>query len=474
MTVARVTRDQVIQTWYDQTTLHPIGLLAVFLLGVATLVVPRHYALAPMLIMACFISPAQRIVVASLDFNLLRLMVLFGWLRIVLLAETRRLGWKPIDTVVIVWAVVGTMAVTLREATISALIYRLGLTFDAVGMYFLFRFMIRSWKDLEKLMLVAAIVSIPVAAVFLIELSTRHNMFAVFGGVPEITVVREGRLRCRGPFPHPILAGCFWAALMPLIGALWWNGRRLRWLAPVGLFASAIVVFSTASDTPISAVMAGTLAAAIFPLRRSMRWIRWSTVLGLVALQIVMTNPIWHLFARIQLINGSTGWYRFKMIDGFIRNFDAWWLLGTRDYAQLWAHKFDSITNQFVLEGAEGGFLTLILFVVLLVLGFRGVGQIERSVGNSRFRQFAAWMLGAALFAHCASFMAVSYFGQIVMLLYLTLAAIASLSPTDRRLAVARSREARRSLRSSKRRSTEIPQRPIPARACQIMDGSPA
>ena len=332
MTRSRLTGDQVIQPWYDQTTLHPIGLAAVFLLGIATLVAPRRYALAPMLIMACFISPAQRVVISSLDFNLLRLMVLFGWLRIALFSETRRFGWKPIDTVVILWAVVGTIVVTMREATISAFIYRSGLSFDALGMYFLFRLLIQSWKDLEKLMLVAAIVSIPVAAVFLIELSTGRNMFAVFGGVPEITVVREGRLRCRGPFPHPILAGCFWAALMPLIAALWWNGRRVRWLAPIGLVASAFVVFSTASDTPISAVIAGGLAAAVFPLRRSMRWIRWSAVLGLVALQILMTNPIWHLFARIQLVHGSTGWYRFKMIDGFIRNFDEWWLLGTRDY----------------------------------------------------------------------------------------------------------------------------------------------
>ena len=474
MTRSRLTGDQAIQSWYDQTTLHPIGLIAVFLLGVATLVVPRRYALAPMLIMACFISPAQRIVIASLDFNLLRIMVLFGWLRVAVFAETRRLGWKPIDTIVILWTVIATVVVTLREGTTAAFIYRLGLTFDALGMYFLFRLLIQSWKDLEKLMLVAAIISIPVAAVFLIELSTGHNMFAVFGGVPEITVVREGRLRCRGPFPHPILAGCFWAALMPLIGALWWNGRRVRWLAPVGLVASAIVVFSTASDTPISAVMAGALAAALFPLRRSMRWIRWSMVLGLVALQIVMTNPIWHLFTRIQLVHGSTGWYRFKMIDGFIRNFSEWWLLGTRDYSKLWAHPFDSITNQFVLEGVEGGLLTLALFVVLLTLGFHGVGRIGRLVRKSRSRQIMAWMLGASLFAHCASFLAVSYFGQIVMILYLTLAAIASLSPTGRRFATVRSRARQRSSRASKPTFPQLTHPPIPARACQSADGSPA
>jgi len=245
-------------------------------------------------------------------------------------------------------------------------------------------------------------------------------------------------------------------------------------LAPIGLIASAIVVFSTASDTPISAVMAGALAAAVFPLRRSMRWIRWSTVLGLVLLQIVMTNPIWHLFARIQLINGSTGWYRFKMIDGFIRNFDVWWLLGTRDYSKLWAQNFDSITNQFVLEGAEGGLLTLVLFVILLALGFGGVGQIARSVGKSKFRAITAWMLGAMLFAHCVAFLAVSYFGQIVMLLYLTLAAIASLSPTTRRFAAARSRGARHVVRTSKRKPTENLQDPIPVHARQSRDGLPS
>ena len=204
-----------------------------------------------------------------------------------------------------------------------------------------------------------------------------------------------------------------------------------------------------------------------------MRWIRWSAVVGLVALQIIMTNPIWHLFARIQLINGSTGWYRFKMIDGFIRNFDVWWSLGTRDYSKLWAQNFDSLTNQFVLEGAEGGLLTLVLFVVLLVLGFRGVGQIARSVGNSRFRQITAWMLGATLFAHCVSFLAVSYFGQIIMIWYLTLAAIASLSPTDRRFATARSRSGRHSLHTSKRRFAEVSQTPVPVYVCRGAEGSP-
>jgi len=229
-----------------------------------------------MLIMACFISPAQRIVIATMDFNLLRLMILFGWCRVFLYGEMRGFKWKSLDVVVVAWAVIATIVVTLREVTVSALFYRLGLTFDAVGMYLLFRILIRSWKDLECLMIAAAIISVPVAAVFLIEQYTGRNMFAVLGGVPEITAIRGGRLRCRGPFPHPILAGCFWAAMIPLIGALWWHSRKIRWLAPIGIVASLLVINATASDSPISAVLAAIVAAALFPLRGHMRWIQWA------------------------------------------------------------------------------------------------------------------------------------------------------------------------------------------------------
>ncbi len=114
------------------------------------------------------------------------------------------------------------------------------------------------------------------------------------------------------------------------------------------------------------------------------------------------------------------------------------------------------------------------LFVVLVVLGFRGVGQVARSVERSKFRQIAAWMLGATLFAHCASFLAVSYFGQIVMIFHLTLAAIASLSPTGRQFASARSRARQRSSRNSRRRLPQSTHPPIPATACQSAEGSPA
>src|SRR5262245_27652876 len=92
--------------WENHTVLHPLGLLATIILGVATLLVPRKYALWPMIFLACLIAPAQRIVIATLDFSLLRVMFMFGWLRVFMRGESTGLVWKRIDTLMIWWMAV--------------------------------------------------------------------------------------------------------------------------------------------------------------------------------------------------------------------------------------------------------------------------------------------------------------------------------------------------------------------------------
>ena len=73
--------------------------------------------------------------------------------------------------------------------------------------------------------------------------------------------------------------------------------------------------------------------------------------------------------------------------------------------------------------------VTLGLFAGIIVLTFRGVGRSGRSVGEDRFHQLMAWALGAALLVHCANFLGVSYFGQIIVVWYLGLAMVGSLLP---------------------------------------------
>ena len=85
------------------------------------------------------------------------------------------------------------------------------------------------------------------------------------------------------------------------------------------------------------------------------------------------------------------------------------------------------ITNQFLAQGVQGGLLTMILLILVIVLGFRAIGKALKILENQPFSvKITLWSMGAALFAHVMSFMAVSYFDQIIVSWYFLLAVIST------------------------------------------------
>jgi len=228
-----------------RSTLHPVGLLAVIFLGSAMILAPRRYALIPMIIMACFISPAQRLVVLTLDFHFLRLMIVAGLIRLLVRREIVPLRWRTLDTAIILWSLVGTTAYSFLMGSPAAAVTMLGFSFDAVGMYFLFRFLIRDWDDIALATKYFVCISVPVAMAFFWEKSTGRNVFSIFGGVPEFTDIREGKLRVQGAFAHPIIAGVFWAAMIPFAIALFWQRMKTRWLMLVACVSFATIIIAT-------------------------------------------------------------------------------------------------------------------------------------------------------------------------------------------------------------------------------------
>ena len=90
--------------YYGQTTLHPVGMAALVVLGLAMLALPRRWAMLPALALICFVPSSQRVVIAGMDFTFMRLMIMCGWARILLLREYRDFIWRPLDTVICLWA----------------------------------------------------------------------------------------------------------------------------------------------------------------------------------------------------------------------------------------------------------------------------------------------------------------------------------------------------------------------------------
>lgn len=414
--------------YHGQTVLHPLGLMAIIVLGVSMLLVARRHAVIPMLIMACFVAPAQRVSFFTLNFDLLRIMVLFGTVRLLMKAEWQGTVWRPLDTIWVVFCCYGAAALIFTSPEGDVIKNQLGVLYDQLGMYFLFRCIIRGREDIGAITRAMIAISVPVALAFLLERATGRNIFAVFGGVPEITTIREGRLRCQGAFAHPILAGCFWAAFMPLIALDLWKRGYARIGAVTGLIAAAAIIAACSSSTPVMAVLFSLLAACLYPLRHWMRWIRWSLLFAVIGLHLVMKAPVWQLIARIDVVSGSTGWHRFYLIDNAIRHFDEWWLHGSSVGTGHWGYGMIDVTNWYIVQCLHGGVGLLTLFIALLAMAYQSVGRLIRQAGRDSSQRRLGWALGICLFAHTMNFIAVSYFGQINAIWYLLLAMIAGVS----------------------------------------------
>ena len=139
-----------------------------------------------------------------------------------------------------------------------------------------------------------------------------------------------------------------------------------------------------------------------------------------------MKSPVWFVLAKIDLVSGSTGFHRAYLIDRAVATFSQWWMLGTRTTAIFGEQIHGDITNEYVWQGINGGILTLILFILIIVNCFRGIGRIEARADVPLPMRRCAWAMGAALFAHVITFLSISYFDQNFVNWYLLLALIAT------------------------------------------------
>ncbi len=214
--------------------------------------------------------------------------------------------------------------------------------------------LVQDVADLRSFAWIAAIIAIPVAVFFAIELSTQRNLFAVFGGVREITWIRDDRLRCQGAFSHPILAGVFWAAIGALTmgAALDCATSMARRHASRRYVPCVLIVGATASSTPVLGLAAGVGFWLCWPIRWLVPYAFIATPFLLVALHLVMEAPVWHLISRVSAVGGSTSWHRYHLINEAINHFPEWAILGTTSTAH-WGEGLFDITNQFILEGVR-------------------------------------------------------------------------------------------------------------------------
>jgi hypothetical protein len=407
------------------TLLHPLVALLLAVLAIGSLFSKRGFVIASILIVMNFVTAAQRLYIGGMNFPIYRVVLCIGILRLIVRREFTWYRPSYLDFAVITQILVTSLAGYIRRPGSSEMIYQISTVIDACGGYMVTRMLIRDRADFRAAVRVLMWISFPIAAIFVYERVTGQNPMAVFGGVNEFTWVREGKLRVQGPYPHPILAGAYWATTVPLfLAARIRDGRRqaLMYFAAIG---GVVIVVLCSSSGPLIALFVGICATVLYYQRSATGRIKALAVMTLFALTIAWNKPVWFLLAKIDLTGGSTGYFRYFLVDSFVRHWKEWIVIGTRTTAN-WGQGMADVVNQYVSAGVNGGLLGLIAFLVSIVLSFKYVGEMIAGAADADERR-DYWCLGASVLAHLFNFIGVSYFSQITLCWWMTIAFCASL-----------------------------------------------
>jgi hypothetical protein len=380
--------------------IYPSTTIITILLAFLTFTIPKKYFVVPLIVCATFLPAEQRIIILDLDFTPLRILVTVGVLRLWLRGEIITLKWTRVDKLILLWAGVGAIIYIIQWMDLSALIFKCGILFDVIGFYWLFRQNIREWADIIFVFKILAVCSLVLAPFVGYEWSTGSNPFALLGKVG--TEIREGRYRCQATFSHSILLGSFFATLAPIFIGLG-KVKGCKYLSWAAATTCAFIVFASASSTPIFTLIGTLTIVALFRFRCYNRQVVLSICMLLIAL-----------------------WYRYHLVNSAIKNFNEWFLIGCRETGH-WGYGTQDLTNQYILEGVQGGLITLTLLIILLVYAIK----IPVTYSLSRIpvsQQWLSWGICVSILGHCISFFGVSYFGQIRMFLYLAFAIVAVIS----------------------------------------------
>jgi hypothetical protein len=411
-----------------------LGAIMILIAIAFMLVLPRKYVLIPALLAIFLVPMGQSLVVAGAHLMPDRIIALFGWVRLCFIkfssGEDLFAGrLNAIDGIFSFWAIFHVLAFTLLWMNTSALFNQFGFLWSSFGMYFLLRYLIKDDEDVLTIIKVFAVIMAINAVEMIYEQMMHQNFFrSHIGGVQGSLLIRDGKVRSQGAFGHPILAGTCAATLLPLFLILW-KDEKAKILGIVGIVSSTVMVFTSASSTPVLTYLAGMIAICFWPLREKMHLVRWGIVLSLAGLHLVMNSPVWWIIKYMDVIGASSGYHRAAIVDLFIRNFSEWWLVGTKDFGN-WGWSMWDLANNYVAEGETGGLLALIAFISMIYYSFSRLGRARNALVHDRYQEWYLWLLCAALFAHIIGFFGISYWDQTQVAWFTLLAIISAATAT--------------------------------------------
>ncbi len=398
-----------------ESTIHPAVMVALAIGAVLILVLPRRFAIVPILFLAFLVPFGQQLYIAGVHFLVFRIVVLVAMLRIAISKggpDEKRMagGFNSIDRAYQITCLAQAIGVSLQYMAAQAAVNQAGVLIDVLGGYYVARSFVRNKEDIYRALKCLSVIVAIVAVGMIIEQRTLQNVFGLLGGVRTTPEIREGKIRSQGVFQHSIIAGTFAAGLIPLFLLLWKNGKS-KLLAAIGLVSATIMTITSQSSTPLLTYAAALLGISLWTIRGKMQMVRRGIVVALILLQCVMKAPVWFILAHIDLTGGSSGYHRAELIDQFVWHWKDWFLIGTNQ-AGTWAYDLWDVQNQYVAAGEGGGLIGFVFFVASVSRCYARLGNARKALVNDPQDDWLLWFIGCSLFATCVGFFGVNYFDQ--------------------------------------------------------------
>ena len=317
---------------YGQTTLHPITVLFWLMMVGMVLFSNRSRAVFAVILICVFTPHVQRLVIAGVDFSMIRLLMLFAWPRVLWRGEHRGFALGKIDKLVVAWAISSAGIYLLRNGP-SGMGWAFGALFDRLTVFLFVRLLVRTREAVFLLTRQFAWVAIVLGLFMLYEWLTLHNPFSNSRWYRADPSDPYGRIRCQSSFPHPILAGTVGAVLLPIFIAAFRGRKQERTLFGSAALFATVVVGASGSSGPLIAWLTGLFGWGLWRLRRHTRTMLLGVAGMLVVIHFVREKPVWSLIQKLSLITGGTGYHRYRLISSFINNFSDWALIGTSNTA---------------------------------------------------------------------------------------------------------------------------------------------
>jgi hypothetical protein len=406
------------------TFLHPVVAVGMLIALALIFTLKRREVIAPF-VLAYFSIPAEQVLVlGGVHFTMRQILILAVLVRMIAFPGTPSVGrfaggFNRLDWVVVLWASAAFVIFNLEWMAAQALIKSLGDLIEALGGYLAARFLITDREDVRRAVKLLAVVCMIQGVCMMSEQFTRQNVFAFAGAHPP--TFRNGHVRAEGAMGN-LWTGAIAGSLIPMF--LWlWTERKSRTAAYTGLAGAGAMIVASFASTSWMTLGGSLMALAFWPIRKSMRMVRWGIVAALVGLQCVMKGPVWSLIEKVDLTGGSSSYHRYMLVDNAIRHFGEWWLLGYRYYGS-WGWDMYDLCNQYVVAALTGGLVTLVLYIMIYTRGFGEIGRARRRMEGDRHEEWFFWCLAACLFSCVVNSFGINYLYHLLMCFLLLLACI--------------------------------------------------